>query len=270
MWSNPATQRNVARLVADGVVDARPGHGRARVQGERRRTDARGRGLVRRRRSRRCSPRSSRASASCSRPDRRSRPSTRCAASPTRARARWASRWRARRPRPARTVTVVSGPSSVATPPGVERVDVRSAARDGRRGPFARRRQGHLHRASPPSPTTRPTNPQRPQDQEIVRRPHAHAEAHGGHPGHGRVASESRRTASASRQRATTSQQNAEDEAQAEESAAADRQPRAGCARQRHQRSDPARRCRRTSAAENGQARAGKAASSGKSRRGSS
>ena len=102
MWANAATQRNVARLVADGVVVLGPGERRPGLRRDRRRAHARARGDLRGGRSRGRSPSCSPGDASCSPPDRRSRRSIPCAASRTRARARWATRSRRPPRRPGR------------------------------------------------------------------------------------------------------------------------------------------------------------------------
>ncbi len=102
MWSAAATQRNVAQIRADGVEVLGPASGDQACGeiGDGRMLEAEeilvgadrvGAAEAAHRQARARSP-----------PVRRSRPSTRCAASPTRARARWDSRWRRRAPKPAR------------------------------------------------------------------------------------------------------------------------------------------------------------------------
>ena len=53
-------------------------------------------------------------------------------------------------------VTLVAGPTALATPPGVTRIDVTSAAADGRRGDARASTAATCSSASRPSPTTRP------------------------------------------------------------------------------------------------------------------
>ena len=164
MWEHPATQRNLATLKADGVQFIGPDEGamacgefgpgrmaepqaifdailalldRGRPEGDHRPASDRELRLWR-------------ASAPSSRRGRPSSPSTRCASSPT---ALPASRVT---PSPkalaglGAEVTLVSGPTALAAPPGVERVDGRDGARDARRlrsrAPGGHRRPGRRRR----------------------------------------------------------------------------------------------------------------------------
>ena len=145
MWENAATQRNVEQLRDDGVAILGPGERRSGVRrnrhGPHARSDARSP-----RRSRHCSRPSRSPACACWSPRaRRSKRSTRCAASPTAARARWAIAVARAAREAGAEVTLVSGPTALAAPAGVERVDVVSARRDVRRGQAARRRCRHLH-----------------------------------------------------------------------------------------------------------------------------
>jgi phosphopantothenoylcysteine decarboxylase/phosphopantothenate--cysteine ligase len=99
MWANPATQRNVAQLVADGVIVLGPGVG-DQACGE----VGAGRMLepeeILAALHSWAQPKVTTESACCSPRGRRSKPSTRCAALPTRAPARWDSRSPRRRRKP--------------------------------------------------------------------------------------------------------------------------------------------------------------------------
>ena len=128
MWANPATRRNVARLVADGVVVLGPGSG-DQACGE----TGEGRMLepeeIFAAADRVGEPKLlARGAQSCSPPDRPSRRSIPCAASRTRARARWATRSREPPRRPGRRSRSSPDPTHLPTPTDVTRIDVVSAA----------------------------------------------------------------------------------------------------------------------------------------------
>ena len=129
MWANAATQANVATLKSRGVHVWGPGEGDqacGEVGAGRMLEPTAARGLRRQYASR--PPVRWPASACCSPPGRRANASTRCASSAIAAPERWASRWPPPRARRAPTSPSSAARLRIATPPGVKRIDVESAA----------------------------------------------------------------------------------------------------------------------------------------------
>ena len=130
MWAHPATQRNLAQLIADGVATVGPNAGEMAESGEA------GTGrmaepleIVAAIEAHACGHRASRSpeDALSSRRARRTSRSIRCATSPTARPASRATRSRAAAAAAGADVTLVTGPVTLPDPPGVKTVRVETA-----------------------------------------------------------------------------------------------------------------------------------------------
>ena len=141
MWANAATQRNVAQLVADGVAILGPGHRRAQRAAKSAKAACSSRKSSSPRWSRRAQPKvlAGKRVLLTAGPTFEAIDPVRGITNSSSGKMGFALAQAAAEA--GAEVTLVAGPTPLATPAGVTRVDVTSAARDGRRGDGARRRR---------------------------------------------------------------------------------------------------------------------------------